>query len=206
MSSVGRKAIALVRVPAAREHGRAGGSTFGRNAFTLVEIMVVLLIIAVLTTIGAVQYAGSSALVDLKQSGRAIEVCAQYAHNYAITRHCATRLLIDPRENRFVLQCQDDADDGEAFVPVPGMSARQALAGQAHFGVLRVDSDQAELSEGPGMIAIRFTPTGSADAAVIEIVNGRRMFSLVVHPSTGRTSLVDGKVDDLPNDKKDLDV
>lgn len=169
--------------------------------------MVVLLIIAVLTTVGAVQYAGSAALVDLRQSSRNMELCAQYAHNYALTRHCASRLLIDPRENRFVLQCQEDPDkDPDKFVPVPGMAAKQLLVRQVRFGALWVDSGQAEPSDSPGMIAIRFEPTGSADAAVIEITNGQRVFSLVVYPSTGRSSLVDGKVNELPNDRKDLDL
>ena len=187
------------------ESGGPGGP--GQRAFTMVEIMVVLFIIAVMATVGAVGYSGSSSLADLRQAGGNFELCAQYAHNYAITRHCSSRLVINRRENLFVLQCQEDAEKNpDKFVPIPGYAGKQMLVRDVRFGSLRVDSDQAEPSDSPGMIVIRFQPNGSADASVIEITNGQRVYSVVVCPSTGRARLLEGKVEELPNDKEDLDV
>ena len=46
-----------------------------------------------------------------------------------------------------------------------------------------------------GTFALRFSPRGGTDFAVVHVASGTRVFTLTVNPTTGEVKLVDGDVD-----------
>ena len=52
---------------------------------------------------------------------------------------------------------------------------------------------------------ITFDELGQVDAAIVSIEDGRRCWSLLTSPSTGRVSIQEGAVEVLPTDRVDLD-
>jgi type II secretory pathway pseudopilin PulG len=122
-------------------------------------------------------------------------------------------------------QMPDDAlaagDPDEAMKKVTAMSghhvadrtcmpAEDAITGDAKgkgwMRTLRTDRDikfkqiwvqHMEGGATKGQVAIYFFPNGSAEKAVVEVVDGNDTFSVLVHGLTGRVELRDGKLKDV---------
>jgi len=201
-----------------RLQGRDGPATHGRDAhatvcgrsrrggpraFTLVEMTVVTVIIVVLAGMIVPRLADSLGAANLRDSAWRLQMSAQYAHHVAVTRHCLCRLRLDPRQNQYALEFQEDPDrQPEKFSPLQGPARRRSLGEGVRFGLLRIESN----SSGEDETIVCFDPTGASDAAVLEITDGRRVYSLVIVPSTGRAILVEGPARQLPTDRQDLDA
>jgi type II secretion system protein H len=179
-------------------------SSTGRSGFTLVELVAVMAIVAVLATMIVPRLGGTMAGAQLREQARGMLWMARYARETAATRRRECRLVVDPEHGSFRLEMEEDPQDhpGE-FVPLAGaLVGRRQLSGGVSFGTVRIE---AETEEGPAN-TIRFHPDGRADAAVVEITDGRRTFSLLVAPGSGRLLLVDGTVPSLPTERQDLDA
>jgi len=85
-----------------------------------------------------------------------------------------------------------------------GIGKAEGLGTGIEFGRVRIRGLDPNADRKPTN-AILFRPTGRADAAVVEITDGRRTWSLLVAPHTGRVELVRGTVPELPDDRVDLD-
>lgn len=177
-----------------------------RRGFTLVELIVVLVIVATLATMVIPRFAGSAQSAQLRENADQLLVMARYAQNYAVTHRSACRIVIDPQERRFGLEIQEDPlrRPDEFTVVKDGPAKPQTLGEGIGFGSLRVEHGPRGRDIGPSTIA--FTPTGESDSAVVEITNGRRTLSLVLIPSSGRATLVEGTVSRPANDRRDLDA
>ena len=178
--------------------GRGGG-------FTLVELTVVVIIISVLAGMIAPRFAGSIGSTALRESARRLLVAAQYARDFAVTRRRACRLVIDSKQRRYVLECEaePDAQPGEFTALRAGPVRAGALSRGVRFGQVRVEGLGPRRAE-PDRIC--FEPGGGADDAVVEITDGRRVYSLTVSGCTGRAELVEGAVAELPEGRVDLDA
>ncbi len=174
-------------------------SSVGRRAFTLVEVTVVLAIVVVLAAMIVPRYAGSLATAELKDSARQLQLSAQHARQYAVTHQRPCRIRLDVAANQYTLECQDPEGQGR-FVPVATPSKPVALGKSVKFGRLRIESDQ---QDEPMVV---FSPSGQAQAAVLEVTDGRQTYSVIVVPSTARAKLAQGRVEEPPDDRQDLDL
>ena len=185
-------------------------SSTGNRGFTLVEMIVVVVIVSVLTTMIVPRMYRARGSGRLRQSARRLLVTAQYARDFAATRRCKCRLIIDSEQQQYGLARQKDVE-GEAneFVPLEASLGKSERLGEGlRFGRIRIEpqkgaGERGEKTEQADYIS--FEPSGQADAAVVEITDGEDTYSLLVMPHTGYARLEEGIVNELPNDRLDLD-
>lgn len=184
-------------------------SRTGNKGFTLVELTVVLMIIAVATTLVVPQVLGSITSVRLRESARDLLVAARYAHDFATTRRRVCRLVIDTKQQTYHIEYQSDPQRRpHEFKSMSGGPIKLKRLGKGvEFAHVAIDPTRRPWSddrEAAGVIT--FDPTGGADAAIVQITNGKRTSSLLIERSSGRATLLDRAVDQLPGDREDLDA
>lgn len=175
----------------------------GRPGFTIVEMVVTVAIVAVLAGMIAPRLSGLLGRSQLREGASRLLVTAQYARDYAATRRVPCRLALDAEQGRYALTCPGEDGQADKFGPVPTSMGRSAALGRGlRFAAVTISTPPGE-PEGPPD-CVTFFPDGPAAAAVVQVSDGRRTFSLLVPPS-GRVRLVEGAVAELPNDRIDLD-
>src|ERR1041384_3873949 len=99
-----------------------------QNAFTLVELMVVITIIAILTGVMVLEMGGSYEDALLRSNARKlIDVC-DAASNRAIAAHQAQTLKIDVASGKFVVQAKVSGEENERAEVIEGeLDKRVAL-------------------------------------------------------------------------------
>lgn len=182
-----------------------GKPLVSRRAFTLVEIIVVIVIIAVLSGMVALSLEGRSASAQLRATAGDLLRFAQYGRDYAVTRATSCRLVIDPQAQRFHLERETEQDGqpaGYQVVTADAMRPRTLPRGVT-FGFIRIEGAPDAPAAGS---VITFTALGDAEAAAIEITDGKHSFTLRIAPGTGRAEVVDGREVQLLSDRMDLDA
>lgn len=169
-------------------------------AFTLVETVVVVVLIAVLSGMAITSLAGSAATAELRIAARQLQQTAQASRAYAAMHATATRLVIDPREGRFLVEKEAADQPGTFEVMRDGVHKPGALPRGVRFGHLDI------LAEVPGESVVRFDASGEATGAVIEITDERRSFTLRVDAATGRVVLTEGRITEHLSERIDLDA
>jgi type II secretion system protein H len=135
----------------------------GLRAFTLVELMVVMTVIAIVTAVMVLEMGGSYEDALLRSNARKlIDVC-DAASNRAIAAHQAQTLKIDVASGKFVVQAKVTGEADERAEVIEGeLDKRVALIiRQAERGEEAEDVEEGEAVKSD---AIVFYPDGSADA------------------------------------------
>ncbi len=182
-------------------------SRTGNSAFTLVELVVVVVIVAVLATMIVPRVRGAASSARLRASARRLLVAAKYARDFAVRHRCECRLVIDTAKQQYALGYQEDAehDPGKFRALHTGVGRREYLGEGVRFAKVSIDPRPGADVDVERRDCIAFTPLGEADAAVVQITDGRRTYSMTVAPGSGRARLIEGTVNELPNDREDLD-
>ena len=180
-------------------------SRAGSGGFTLVELTVVIVMMAVLATMIVPRVSGSARSARLREDAARMLTAARYARNYAITHRCVCRLVLDPTDGQYVLEYEPQPEEQPGqFAPLTGaMGKARRLEEGVGFGGVRIEPSRGRAGRDN---AVSFSPTGQSDAAVVELTDGRRTISLVLIGSSGRAALVDGTVRRPPDDRRDLDA
>lgn len=183
-------------------------STTGKGGFTLVELLVVIVLMTVLSTMALPRLAGASGAAQLRTAAGQLLTTGRYARDYATTHRSICRLALDGKEGRYKLLCQSDPQNKpDEFSPLRwGIGKEAGLAEPIRFEQIRIEPRKRadELAPRRGQY-IQFDPGGQADAAALILSDGRQAYSLLVAPHTGRVWLEDGRARQLPNDRQDLD-
>ncbi len=177
------------------------GDRTRRRGFTLVEIVVVLLIMSVVLTMTAVSLSSASAGVAARESAGGLLSALRYARSYAVIHGRDCRVTFSQQDNSYDLSVRTDPDQ-DKFEAMPG-GHKNKLDERVRFVSIVIQSRDAETQQ-PDVITFR--PTGEADAASIEMSDGRVVYSLIVAPNSGLVKLYNAAVRQIPNDREDLDV
>lgn len=179
----------------------------GKRAFTIVELIVVIVMIGVLATMIAPRLAGAGRATQLRLAGRRLQVTAQYARDYAVTHSRMCRLVLDRDEGRFVVLVQADPQSAPGeYVELKTLVGRSESLGRGlSFGEIRIDRRLRRDGEGGSEDSIDFDPLGRADAAAVQVTDGRYAYTVLVAPYTARVILVEGAHTELLEDREDLD-
>ncbi|NQU75925.1 MAG: prepilin-type N-terminal cleavage/methylation domain-containing protein [Planctomycetes bacterium] len=182
-------------------------STGTNNAFTLVELIVVIAVISVLATMAIPPLASAAGERQLRVSARRLLVTARYARDFAATHRRMCRLLIDQRQGRYALfQQADPRQGGDEYHPLhAGIGGPERLAHPLRFAKVLIEPRSLREASRPPGDCITFDAFGQADPAVVAITDGRRSYSILIEPATGRARLAEGIAEKTPDDRVDLD-
>ena len=164
------------------------------HGFTLVEMTAVAALMALLASATFVGYAQSWRHWTVRQNARQFFLAARYARLLAIESGQTCRLVID-RENGAFYVVQDADETGE-----PAM-----VSNVWHRPVTLADGVSFEQVTMTGEGAIAFRPDGSADAAMVQVGNGARQYTIQISSATARATLLDGASEPYEPDQIDLD-
>jgi Tfp pilus assembly protein FimT len=167
----------------------------------MVEIIVVLLIMAVLLTMTAVSLSSASSGVAARESAGGVLMALRYARSYAVIHGRDCRVTFSRQDGSYDLTVRIDPDE-DKFEAVTG-GHRSKLDERVRFLSIAIQSRDGQ-TENPDVITFR--PTGEADAASIELSDGRVVYSLLVAPNSGLVKMYNAAVREIPNDREDLDV
>jgi len=196
-----------------------------RRAFTLIEIMVVVVIVGVLSAMILPRFGSQRDNARLRAESERLLAAMRFAQTYATGHQTECRILFketDEDEIAYRLEISDD-DSESGYAPLSSMTVKPTtwpvsikldtidVYPGVDAGVSRVDEGGGQDGgagelDADGERAVFFYPSGTSDTALIRMANAYRMISLVVEPNTGRAQIIRGRVEQAPNLREDLDA
>jgi type II secretion system protein H len=187
--------------------GRQDGPAGDARGFTLIELMVVLVLVAILTALILPELRGSHQSELLRSTGRELLRAMHLAYSQTITLHQGHRVRIDAQAGRYLVErAAPDRAGATGFVPVHNLPGSQgtldprisielrtsgASAGHAPDPAVRTTAPHRASTAGPDL-TIAFYPDGTSEPKEIVLRDRDGFgFALRVHPVTARVSLVE---------------
>ncbi len=171
------------------------------GGFTLVELTTAAAMIALLTSAAFITYAQTWRHWVLRQNAQQFYHAAKYARMLAIESRKPCRLVIDKSKGLFSI-VQDGNETGQTAV-VSNIYHRSVNIDDSitfeKVTAISIKSDKS--AEG----VITFYADGSADAAMVQMGNGIRSYTVRISGATARAVLLDGSGDNYEADQIDLD-
>jgi len=182
-----------------------------RRGFTLVEILVVVTIVAFMAGMSGGMFVRSYHKRVREKAAMDLLHATMYARILAVERNLPCKLYLDEETQGFYLAI-DVADeegrlvgeqviDNAYFSPVilPDEMMFESIAIRPAY-VLMQDTSFSVTK------VIYFSPNGTADAALVQIGDGFRHYTLSIPTGTGRPKLIQGTVENVTPDSYDLDL
>lgn len=183
--------------------------TRSQSGFTLVEIMVVIAVMGVALGLGGGMYMGTYQRMQVEKAARQLVVAARYGRMLALERQGDVRLCFNQQQGRFFLMAPPRPTQGENQVSAvcDQMCKPVELDESISLELVEIESAIAdEQTDGETERAVTFRPDGSADAAVVQIGDGKRHFTVAICPVTARVTLTVGMASDRTQTTLDLDA
>lgn len=142
---------------------------FAQRGFTLIEVLMVLMLIAIIVTTVSVSIARSLGGAEVRAAGRDLVAALRYTRGQAIVKRVEQAFEFDVESMTY---------------QAPGRAAVSLPEG---FEMRLVTAAQEQLGDGKG--AIRFFPDGSSGGGVIRLLRERREWQVEVAWLTGEIRL-----------------
>ncbi len=163
----------MIAVPHRRQEG-----------FTLLELVVAVLLIALAVAVSYPSLTRGSAALQLRANGRDVLNILRYAREKAITEQKEMQVTCDPTTHRIVMSDVAGEDARARDLPEGVKLTRLVLAGE-------------EIREGP--LVIRFLPNGSSQNAELTLTSKTgASLRIVTDPVTGGARVVSGSGEHVP--------
>jgi len=190
----------------------AGSTALRRaRAFTLIEMLVIVAIIAIVGGAGVGIFAGTSKKLKAEKAARDFLLMARYARIMAIEKQREYRIQIDNENGGFALstiEWSDESEQAEETVVTDRFCKPVQFDGAVRFEDIRIvatDGEDTDEDE-EGKQAIVFRPDGSAQTVVAQIGNGWNNYSISISAATGKAKLHVGKLEEAQIGTYDLDA
>ena len=139
-------------------------SSSSRRAFTLLELLLVLMLIGISAAATVPHLNGTLGRWQLKETARNLEVTLQLASQWACVRQEAIAFVLDVRKGRFMLRpLGDEWSPGEAPLPVGRQSFGQGVQIVRMEGLIDFGKEKI----------LMFRPDGTSPAATIVLTGSR---------------------------------
>ncbi len=182
------------------------------NAFTLVEILLVVLLIALCSMVVGYRFYRSMDRTALGISANRLSHTVRYARLLAAEHHKPCDLHIDMDDNSYWLTVRQapevvgknpdkSEEDRPEEVVNNAYSKPDELEEKLRFVKAQIENEAAQTS---GQVIISFHVDGSADAALVQIGSKEETYTILVRPWTAEAVLKAQAIDELPVDTIDL--
>jgi prepilin-type N-terminal cleavage/methylation domain-containing protein len=194
-----------------RLRGQAGARPRG---FTLTEVLVVVVLIAIVSGLGGGIYVGTYKRLQVERAARAFLLAARYARLMAIEkqqRYSLDLSFADANEG-FVLTTREwnTAEEQSSQVIVRDYYSKpMVFEGGVKFesvAIVPAGSESGGEIEDEERGSIVFSPDGTAQTAVIQIGDGTTHYSVRISAATGRAKMYVGTTENVKITTTDLDA
>jgi prepilin-type N-terminal cleavage/methylation domain-containing protein len=180
-----------------------------RDGFTLIELLVVIVIMTIMTGIGAGIFTGTNQKLQVQKAASSLLIMAQYARLSAVEQQTAYKLYLDKTNNEFYLattHSDDQSQTGEETVINDSFCAPVTLDSGITIEDVRIISNDYDLGGSTNnMYMIVFAPDGTSQLAVVQIGDKQTHYTLEVNEITGKSKLFPGTIETVKIDTIDLD-
>ena len=185
--------------------------TMIKKGFTLVEMILVIVLIGLLSGVGAGFAHGTLKSLQVKKAARDFLLAAKFARITAIEQQQICAIEINREENLFNVVIEvNDPQTGEILqVPINNQFFKPVkFPSGVVFEEIQINNLGAPLirEESDVILPIFFYPNGTTQASVVQIGDGRSHFTISTNPATGRTKLFSGTAEQAETGVIDLDV
>ncbi len=159
-----------------------------RAAFTLIELMVVLIIIAVMSAMIVGEMSGNFQDALLRSSSRQLISVFNLASSRAISVNRLCRVRFDRVTGHYVIEKHDR---GDIFVPTRDVAGSEGAL-DTRISIRIQDAGEVETPERAPDNAVNFYPDGTADGREIDL-RDRQGFGLALRlsPITARVEIIE---------------
>lgn len=179
------------------------------KGFTLTEVLLVVVIIALVGGIGGGIYVGTHKRMLVEKAARDFLLTAQYARIMAIEQGSRYMLQLDAANNGFWLTTSqwDEESGSSTQVIVQDYYCRPVeLAGEVKFEDVRIVPVGLETAQTDEVDAIVFLPSGTASSAVVQIGDGKTHYAISIDAATGKATMYFGTTEKIKMNSVDLDA
>ncbi len=178
--------------------------------FTLVELIVVIVVIALLTALAVPSLDATMQRASLRTQARELFDTARYTQRMATIKRRTIRLVLVPEDAQWkgrssyrIEVMSEDVDAEQTYLSLTGGPIKPTIIVEPVriVGVDVVTGDPADET-----LAVRFHADGTADGAIIRMQGAGLTHCIVIEPMTGRAELVEDTVTSLPSLREDLDA
>jgi type II secretion system protein H len=190
--------------------GRSRRQVVARG-FTLVEILVVIMLIAIVASAAGGFYSGPYKRMQVHKGARDVLLAAKYARAAAVEQQKQVKLVVEAESRKISVRVEnwDEETSQASESEVKNQYWRTtALGGDAQFEVVTVDRSDVDAGvrvDAPGETTVAFRPDGSAENAVIQVGDGMKHYTIIVSGTTGIARVIEGTTQDVKSDTVDLD-
>lgn len=176
-----------------------------RNAFTLVELMVVIVLIGIMSAMIIPEMRGTYEDALLRSTGRDLVNAFSIASSRAVSLNQLHRVRLDPKTGSYIIEkrVRENAQGGDEFAPLTDVSeAEGKLDTRISIQVRKADDSQPGSPQdsasnqgneaGPSAAAISFYSDGTSDAVEL-LLRDRQGFRLAlrINPITSRVKILE---------------
>ena len=180
-----------------------------RCAFTILEMLLVIVLIGLLVSAGGGIYIGTYKNKLVEKSARDFFLAAKYARILAIERQSKCIVNLDKANNRFMLvidEFNEDTGETEQIIVKDLYFKPTEFSGEVKFEKIKIMSNNFEqTSEVKPSTTITFSPDGTAQTALIQIGDGKNHLTVSISAVTGRSKVYSDTADNVKSDTIDLD-
>jgi prepilin-type N-terminal cleavage/methylation domain-containing protein len=180
-----------------------------RTGFTLTEVLLVVVIIALVGGVGGGIYVGTHKRMLVEKAAREFLLTAQYARIMAIEQGSRYTMQLDAANNSFWLATsQWDEEAGQTTqVIVQDYYCRPVeFTGDVKFEDVQIAPVDLETAQTDEVDTIVFSPSGTAGAAVVQIGDGKTHYAISVDAATGKATMYFGTTEKIKASSVDLDA
>ncbi len=193
---------------------RAIGGINEPKGFTLTELLLVISVIVLVSSVGGGVYVGTYKRLVVEKTARQFLQMARYAHIMAIERQRPYELQLAAGNKGFLLTTTrvNTATGQNEKIIVKDLYCRPVqFEGDVTFEDLRIATQTGGQTAGrtgeegqPQRIL--FLPNGAAESAIVQIGDGKSHYTVAVVAATGKARLYEGIADNIRMASVDLDV
>jgi type II secretion system protein H len=173
------------------------GANVGRQArkraFTLVELMTVIVIIAIMTALIVPEMKGTFQDALLRSTGRELVDAIELSSSRAVSLNQTVRLDLDAATGRYELARKTHHNGVEEFEPLKDVAgANGKWDTRVSVRIVQQEDASDEATATNQVSALMFNPDGTADNALI-MLKDRAGFQLALrlNPITSRVSIIE---------------